>query len=359
MVKRIAQVSLAVLMVLALASMAAAADNVASTSNKGSLLVFPLVKNTADVTTYFFIANDNTQDIWVKCYWMNADQEIEDFHFRLTMNQPIVFSSADNDYGPPFDYPASGSLVCWATNAGDTTQTPWNHLYGTAMLSSAAADVIYNAYAFRADPNGVAAGDTLFLTGTKTALPEYDACPRYLLANFIPDNATLEEKVYHPAIAVFPCINDFRQDREATVTKLKFDIWNHYEVKFTGAWQCIKCFYEGYLWKSPSSNTGSSFPQYFGAEKFGTNVLKTPVARVRIQSASTVNCKNWPPSPLPARTPANVGLIGLLLYSNTQPAPAIAGFVPHSGHTMTGAGLLTNGEIKYDQGGSVDEAGNR
>jgi len=41
--KKFVQVSLAILLVLAFASMASAAANVASTSQKGSLLVFPKV----------------------------------------------------------------------------------------------------------------------------------------------------------------------------------------------------------------------------------------------------------------------------------------------------------------------------
>ena len=45
MVRRLAHVSLAVFLVLAFAAMASAASDVASTSKKGSLLVFPKIVN--------------------------------------------------------------------------------------------------------------------------------------------------------------------------------------------------------------------------------------------------------------------------------------------------------------------------
>jgi len=365
MVKRLAQVSLAVFLVLALATMATAAPNVASTSNKGSLLVFPLVMATDDVETYFFIANDQVEPIMVKCYWMDDNQDIEDFHFELTANQPRVFSTTDG-IGSPFardGAEALGSLVCWAQDIYDVKPVKHNHLYGTAMLSSADFDVMYNASAFRAGPGTLTAG-LLQLNGGNPAVAttwEYDSCPNYLVANFVPRKGEFGyngSKASYPAMALWPCNQDLKQDRVGTVAKAKIDIWNEYEVKFTGAYQCLKCFHEGYLYDVAGKS--KDWPQFFGKEKFEYEHLGgvgiADVARIRVQAANAKLCNYDSKASGIEVEKLTPGFLGVMLYSATEGADPI---VPMAGHTMVGAGAYPFGWVKYDTGGAVEEAGGR
>jgi hypothetical protein len=193
--------ALAVVLVLGMVTMASAAQNVANTSQKGSLLIFPKIMVQGILTdtpslkapgtklgqvpgfvdTYITIGNDYFTDVWVKCYWVDQDQNIEDFMFRLTPNQPIYFDAAygAGDWGvtvPPFY--GLGELKCWAVNAAGDQQISFNHLYGNAILVTEETGVMYNAWSFTA--RGVAlgatvgAGGNLALTGAPGG---YDAVP--------------------------------------------------------------------------------------------------------------------------------------------------------------------------------------
>lgn len=345
MVKRFAQISLAIFLVLAVATMASAAPNVASTSQKGSLLVFPKIiswKNT--VETYIFIGNDNTKGTYVKCYWMDENQSVEDFHFYITANQPIVFDTTvgGNAYGPPFATNSSGSLVCWAQNDEDTHPVKFNHLYGYAMIDSANGDVFYNAYSFAfrgTDAQAAALGSELPLD----AANNYDACPKYIVTTFVPDRGTVvpmvSTKTFYPDLTLWPCKQDLRQDRTPTYTKAKFDIWNYNEVKFTGAYKCFKCFWEGYL-----ADIDTSRYVGYGGEKFTISVLGDIPARLRVQGVASSVCK----FPTSEATP----LLGVMLYDLAKTAT----LQPFAGHTMHGAGFDQTGVVKWDPSEIVYEA---
>ena len=124
--KKIVLVALAMALVLGMVGMASAAQNVANTNQKGSLLIWPKIANADGYSTLITIGNDYYDEVWVKCYWVDADQQIEDFMFRLTPNQPVWFRASDGTGGvmtvPPFggDY---GELKCWAVN--DAGPNPW------------------------------------------------------------------------------------------------------------------------------------------------------------------------------------------------------------------------------------------
>lgn len=358
MVKRLAQLSMAVFLVLALATMAAAAANTAGVVNKGALLVFPLVMNTADVKTAIFIGNDQTSQTMIKCYWMDQNQDVEDFHFKVTANEPIVFWSDANDFGPPFADDAMGSLVCWAADDEDLAPKsgPFNHLYGTAMLSSSDAEVMYNAWAFTY-AGGATAG---FLRLNGVAPPpnlarQFDACPKYLVSTFMPAGADLSDyNTSYPALALWPCNQDLRQDRIGTVVKVKIDAWDEYENKYTGAYQCFKCFYEGFLAGVAGKKT--TWPQHFGKEKFGYEVLGDGVARIRVQAAEAKLCVY--DGKIDVNKSLKPGLLGLLLYDADGNDP----FVPIAGKHMVGAGAYAGddgGWILYDPAQPVEEAAGR
>lgn len=367
MVRKVALISLAIVLLFGgLISVASAAPNTANTSQKGSLLVFPKIVTGDFQDTYIYMANDYPRDVWVKCYWMYDNQDVQDFIFRLTPNQPIAFSAAygqDLDYKgvvtvPPFS--GKGSLQCWAiSDASAEEQLSFNHLYGSAWLydsrSPAAngANVIYNAWSFTAKfpfNTSIPSGQ-LKLDGA-----QYDACPTYLVANFTPGNSDGYTPFTYPDLTLWPCKQDLRQDRRPTCTKAKFDVWNANETKFTGAYQCLRCWYEGIL-------ENIDKPSGYGGDKFNLSSLKTFAARFRVQSANNSACRNGVPGcekPAPGLPDPNPGVltpfIGLVLYdydltqgSATANYSHVAGFTPHT------AGLDNTGLIQWDVDSGVQE----
>jgi hypothetical protein len=365
MLRKATLFSLAMFLVLAgMVTVASAAQNVANVSQKGSLLIWPkiVVQDSPYVDTYLMIGNDYYQDVWVKCYWVDSDQNIEDFMFRLTPNQPIEFSarngSANDNHDvtiPPFA--GLGELKCWAVNAQGTQQISWNHLYGDAIIAGGyltRGAAMYNAWSFTA--RNVALGNSvgtiqgkLELTGGNNA---YDACPQYLVTNFHTNFNMLD----YADLTLVPCMQDLRQDRLPTCTKAKFDIWNENETKYTGAYQCLKCWWEGYLEDIGKDASG------FGGEKFTLGVLKTLAARFRVQSASNAACKAAIPECL-TTTGVLTPFVGLLLYAHEEEADAQAddqtGFVPFTGTTPFGAGSDGTGFIYWDPAGGSPEAPTR
>jgi hypothetical protein len=316
MVKKIALISLAVVLMLAMANIASAKPSVANTSQKGSLLVFPKIMafdngtaNVDDIDTYVFIGNDNTVGTWVKCYWMDNNQTVQDFFFYVTANQPVIFSSfwggTDDFPVPPFR--GIGTLTCWAALDDDSAPRRFNHLYGNAMIryargADAGKAVFYNAYSFAgigdtlysqltdADNNPV--GIQLRLTGDGPVVANrgYDACPQYLVFNFFPDTGAPSHATAGPDLTLWPCRQDLRQDRVPTCTKAKFDIWNENEVKFTGAYQCFKCFFEGFLTDIGVLGYLKSRGPGYGGDKFSDAVLQTDSARARVQGVYSTVC---------------------------------------------------------------------
>jgi hypothetical protein len=369
MVRRSTFIALALVVALVgMVSMASAAQYVANTSQKGSLLIWPkiIVQQNA-VDTIVFMANDYFQDVWVKCYWVDWDQQIEDFMLRLTPNQPIAFSAATGAsydmWGlgvvtvPPFtDGNLTGELKCWAVNDNGDSQLSFNHLYGNAWINTEDAGVVYDAYAFAAKTafgTTVGTGGTLLLNGTT----QYDACPQYLVFNFVPAGTMLE---LDPDLTLVPCKQDLRQDRSRTCTKAKFDVWNSNETKFTGAYQCMLCWWEGLL-----DHIGTKNNQYgvtynavtgYGGDKFTYFTLKTWAARFRAQGVASTVCKNKFLRPDPLDPTKNVDrcsagavaspLLGLMLYVDNT-----TDFLkpyPYAGYTPAGAGLDGTGFIYWD-----------
>jgi hypothetical protein len=381
MVRKAVFFSLVMVFVLAgLVSMASAAQNVANTTQKGSLLIFPKIMAIPSVAegaaplkgpggigqdelafanTYIFIANDYYQEVWVKCYWVDEDQQIEDFQFRLTPNQPIVFGAlqglGDFVTVPPFV--GLGELKCWAVNAAGDQQIAFNHLYGNALILTEEAGVVYNAYSFTA--RGVAqgavvgTGGNLKLTGNSG---DYDACPQYLVTNFVPSfvDETNEDRAIRPDLTLVPCKQDLRQDRVPTCTKAKFDIWNENETKYTGAYQCFKCWYEGMLDEIGVTGEGKPGFKGFGGEKFTLYALKTLAARFRVTGVASTVCSNALCTGGQTATP----LLGLMLYARDfeiHDGIELEFIVPYAGYTPHGAGVDGTGFILWDKSGDSPE----
>lgn len=370
MLKRVALISLALVMVLSMVSMASARPNIAENSQKGSLLVFPKIAVLPLVDTYIFIGNDATQPTYVKCYWMDQNQSIEDFHFYLTANQPVAFSASEGsvDVGPAFSDNAVGSLVCWAQDAQDQNPIKFNHLYGYAMIKGPDGNVFYNAFAF-----GLPGTPPVYVEGSDTVNnllngSTYDMCPKYLVTNFVTGFGTPPIANVKPDLTLWPCRQDLRQDRIPTCTKAKFDIWNEHEVKFTGAYQCFKCFFEGFLDQIGEPGYLSSRGPGFGGEKFTGDTLRTETARMRVQGIASSVCDGFiAGSTTTPKTKGcagvrseNTPLLGLVLYgdSNFTPTSPID-FSPKAGHTMTGAGFDDRGFIKWNPASTVVEKKNK
>lgn len=353
-------------LVLAFATAAmASSGSLPSTIQKGALLVFPLVKNSGGYTsptvyTNIYIGNDSAAPVNVKCYWMDHLQNIEDFYFTITKDQAIVFSTAQSDYGPPFAGDDNGSLVCWAQDGNDQYPVRNNNLYGHAMIVNTvdAANVFYNAFSFNlragwSYTEDQAAGWVRVALDGNT---NYDACPNYLITNFIPDGAAAMDWEGNqgvltdptPEIAIWPCRQQLYQDRTPTYTKLKFDVWNWNEVKFTGSYKCIKCFYEGALINIDTDQPyGSKYTAAgYGAEKFLASVLGDDyaVARLRVQAVASTQCAN---------TGRAMGLLGLLLYREGT------GLDPVAGYPFHGAGISNNGEIYFDYNSGYSDSAAR
>ena len=126
---------------LAISSSAAFAA-IATTNQKGSLLIFPKIDVREGTATWVRIVNDGLAAVTVKCYYMDVNKNRNDFEFVLTKNQPFVFDAASGDSPQPVAQganafpagPGYGELVCFAVGASGTALANYNNLAGTATV---------------------------------------------------------------------------------------------------------------------------------------------------------------------------------------------------------------------------------
>ena len=310
--KRTVYVAFAILFLLAgLSSVALAAQNVTNPSQKGSLVVLPKIVVERDLRdnvvtdTVVTIVNDYTNFVDIKCYWVDQDQNFQDFAFRITRSQIVWFRASDGQgmtgsaalEVPPFD-DTYGELKCWAVNPDGNRQISWNHLFGSATIYNYVLGEAweYSSWNFaarnvdRGKPVGV--GGRLDLNGAPVGGgPGYDACPQYVLGAFMADGAFMVDggrfSDRHNVVfldttdlTLVPCIEDLRQDRTPTWTKAQFDIWNEDEVKSTGAYICFKCWLETTLAPHPDYSAGAGTWRNF--DKFGIDSLHTTMGFFRV-----------------------------------------------------------------------------
>ena len=138
----------------------------------------------------------------------------------------------------------------------------------------------------------------------------YYACPKYLHFNFFatrghrygPDSEVEGFAVDHGEdhvgiiyndIAIVPCKQDLTNGGPPTVTKLEMDVWNEDETKFTGAWDCLDCFYERKM-----EDIHDNFTIWF---------LKAQAAHARIWSVKNSVCDT------PDAAASQTGLLGVHL----------------------------------------------
>jgi hypothetical protein len=322
---------------------ALAAQNVANTSQKGSLLIWPLINAQAGAETFIEISNDSSRGVHIECYYVNERKGRVDFDFFLTGRQtaswavrqltgdqvqpPLFPPGGTFNPGAPYPpmNPARGELVCFATDAGVTTQIAWNHLTGTATVTDESGTFRYNAWSFVArgadglpERDRVEQGEPGILRLTGNGAGTYDACPVYNIANFMPNGAVLDGLVTHAnVLTVVSCNQDLRQNFKLHLTKLTFTVWNSFESSFTGAHICVDSVNSVHL------GIGNPFLENGGNFEFG--VLKTPNARFQVKGKASVLC------PLSEDT----ALLGVLasetnrgeVGSTTHTAGAAPGFV--------------------------------
>jgi hypothetical protein len=326
MFKKTLVFSLAIVWLLVgVCTIASAAQNVGNTSQKGSVLIFPKIDTTTDDNnardTIIQLSNDYPYGVMVKCYWVDSDQTIQDFMFLITITQPVWFRASDGlgtasapgnkDAStnpmtvPPFFSNSVGELKCWAVNFEGTSEINWNHLYGTATVLDYRNLTAYQynsfnftARGFPAIGNETGSGGDIVLSGANLA---YDACPQYLMFNFFSYAPTKDVGVDGEGqtvrfnktdLTLVPCKQDLRQDRIPTCTKAKFDIWNENETKYTGAYQCFKCWFEGYLNEIGTALDPNGKASGIGGEKFTYEGLHTMMGRMRVTGVKSTVCNN-------------------------------------------------------------------
>lgn len=341
-------------------SPAFAVQNVANTSQKGSLLKFPLidVRSEDRTTTVIHISNDQNVDVNVNCIYVNERKDRTDFHFLIshkgTVSWDVLSGKGEGDTGPlsfPFfpsggtfpGDPSKGELTCFAVDVAGANQIAWNHLTGTAtVINFTDADAgqgrqayKYNAWAFiaRSGVEGAPVGTpgTILLTGGGAGT--YDACPLYLIANFSPGGATFSTgrgnvNYLDNNLAVASCNQDLRQDFLLRLTKLQFAIWNSQQTKFTGTYICSDSVLEFGL--DPQDAPAA----LVHPENFSFGVLGTTDARFQVMGIASTVC------------PGSVatGLVGVL---TTSLAIGTTAESAELGATLQGAGV-ESGFVLWD-----------
>lgn len=344
-------------------SNSALAVTVANTSQKGSLLIFPKIQTAKDpgsgtvaVDTIVYLSNDSSDDVNLKCYWVDENQTSTDFTLTVEPYQPVAFSAHDSSGG----LMGKGQLLCWAVDAEFDAQIQFNHLSGSALIQYTAPSgfapspvpsaVFYNAWAYKAlkDPGPAHGGivGLLPLDG-KT----YDASPRYLYGHYTPGETLSKTLTLQAELTLTPCRQDLRQDRTPTCTNAKFDIWNENRTKFTGARQCLANWYEGFLEKL--GNDPSQKGPGYGGNKFTAAMLQTFAAHFRVEGVKNTICNST--KGCPQGSQVNSPLVGVLLYQSQFPE-ATPDRVPYAGHTLQGAGVDARGFIKWDPPGNSPES---
>jgi len=333
------------------------AQNVANTTQKGSLLMWPEItvniENGSD--TIVEISNDQNATVQIECEYVNQKKGRVDFDFSLTAKQTlswdVLSGKSDVSFSAPL-FPTSGTfpgdasegaLICFAVDAGVANQISWNHLTGTAtVVDTDDVDAIqtkqafrYNAFAFAARctscPGGLALDGTIQGTAGDLVLNgngdgTYDECPAYNIVNFSPNGATVGPvTTIDNDVALISCNQDLRQDFTLNLTKVLFTVWNEFENSFTGSYQCVDSV--NFVPLSASDNTALLNPS-----NFDYTTLRTANARYQVAGIASTQCPGSRPAGLIGVATASVGINGDTgedqeLGSTTQGAGGEAGFV--------------------------------
>jgi hypothetical protein len=380
-------------------SPALAAKNVANTTQKGSLLIYPAVDVTPDdlSSTVIEISNDENSPIQIECYYVNERKDRVGFDFGLTAKQtmswdvlsdtgttsaptllsgtgtisaPTLLSGAGTITAPPFPSggtfqpgnPNRGELVCFAVDSGVVNQVAFNHLTGTATIvrvndadaGQAKQAFRYNAWSFAAegaplDYTVIGTPGRLDLSGG--GLGTYDACPQYNIANIAPGEsgtagsgsrlgvAPASLYTIDNALTFVSCNQDLRQDFVLHLTKLQFTVWNANEQSFTGSYACVDSL--GKLGPGSDINVTNS-------SNFSRATLRTDSARVQVQGIASTQCPGS----------ENAGILGVVSSYVALGTDAVLTAPLEDqelGSTTQGAGF-ESGFVLWDPAGPVPQS---
>lgn len=373
----------------------ASADDRASASKKGSLLVYPKVEirwapvgpeESYVVTqdTFLTIVNDFPADVKVQYYFVNGDEPLDpvfccdpqelverghpgwnwvDCQNILTDDQSIYWSAlTGNPHGcqpftvldpgtppgrPSLDsiaYPGTrylrGFIVAWAVNDSGA-EIRWNHLSGTATLVNYALGTAweYNAYAFRALTAGPQGAESdgqpgqLLMNGE-----EYDMNYNILVLDFFAEGSDpfYTYNGLNTDLTLMVMEMDLRQDNDGPVTtKAKFDIWNSNEVRFSGTERCITCWDQTLL------------RDYDAPNHFLFDNLQTDKGKARIDGLGSAVCPLSQDAPLLGVEAKFVGYAQIAGQSYENDRIPLQGATA-SGSSMVGQGEDTTGFIRND-----------
>lgn len=302
---------------LSLALMAGSAFAIPNTTQKGSLMIFPLVDVQGNNDTIIRIENDGTRTVWVECYMKNASKASSDFAFSLTRGASTSFSMVDKGFKglthgklypwPKFQDDERGELKCFAVDTNIGGQIYYNHLSGTATVVDYDRQQTfeYNSWNFRAlnppptspGKSGLKEGDPVGKAGTiKLDGVEYDACPQYLKFTYVKPGAS-EGVSPHTLVAgdtrivVASCTQDLRQEKVPSFTKLQFTIIDANEQPLSESYDCINS------WRYTALNEIDHNYRNF------TDNLKTTTALVRVRGVKAKkatapdDCWTWAEAP--------------------------------------------------------------
>jgi len=348
---------------------ALAVQNVANTSQKGSLLIYPLINvDTEDSSnTLIEISNDQALPVRVECYYVNERKDRVDFDFKLTAKATFsweVLTGSGDVAAPLFPSsgtfpgnPAKGELICFAVDAAAQNQIAFNHLTGTAtVVALADTDATQTKQAFRYNPwsfiardaTGSPAADNVIqgtagdlqLTGANDG-SSYDGCPSYNIVNFVPNGAPSRGGVVtiDNDLSVVSCNQDLRQDFVLHTTKLKFTLWNVNENSFTGTYVCVDSV------SSVAFGGGDRSTGLVNGSNFDFSTLRTDNARYQVKGVASTQCPVTPFGTTEISGLLGVATASLALGGDTLEDQEV-------GSTTQGAGLLP-GFVLWDPAGSV------
>jgi hypothetical protein len=315
------------------ASVAGAADDRVSATNKGSLLIYPAVEvkwNAAGAVTqdtFLTLTNDFDDDVDVQFYFINGDEPLApvligdppmlverghlgwnwvDCQIELTGNQPTYWSALTGEpngcqdwtildpgfppgrpdpEGPAGSRYLRGYVLAWAVNsAGEEIR--WNHLKGDATTVNYEQGYAfeYNAYAFRALTANHGEESDAYPGELQLDGSEYDYVFDKLLFNFYASGSQALSRGGNVAtidtdVTVFPVSVDLRQETEGpVVTKVRFDIWNENETRFSNTERCISCWDQALL------------SDYIAPNHFLVNFLQTDAGKARLDGLASQEC---------------------------------------------------------------------
>lgn len=373
------------------------AQNVANTTQKGSLLIFPRVdirevSPGVQMDTIIRISNDYPAAVTVSCFWVSYEWDKTGFNFILPPNDTVWFTAREGlasrrifnevaPFPPPFQINpytgklkrATGELKCFAVDPDFGAPISFNHLYGTVeIIENENFMYAYPSWNFIA--RGVSLGQPVGQPG-KLVLSgkngEYDACPAYLTTEYQPLVAGADGSP-GSRLCMVPCNQDLRQDGGRVFTKALFEIFDQNGTKVGNAWKCVMPPFDEFLQEiTPAVDpwTGLKIAAY-GGENFNVHGMDPELdnARLRVSAVKSTACETdhyydfwrdtppyWTaPSGIPGLASAYYAVIGIGPLNSSRNSAFLGVIVKHrpvSGmyaKNPVGAGAYAGGSILYD-----------